>query len=120
MNRLPKLFLLALLLGAGCKPSDVEPDDNVKKAYLIVDCENCKVEYGMPNQYNVYNVNGNSGKLYFKQNGDYKLKTYITAIRKEQTIDLSIYNNADKRVFRDSVIQNTTGMWETNVLVRSE
>jgi hypothetical protein len=120
MNRFKKLFILFLLLGAGCKDSDLEPDDNVKKGYLVVDCENCKIEYGMPDQYYVYNVNGNSGKLYFKQNSDYKLKTYITALRKEQTVNLSIYNNADKKVFSDTTTQTTTGMWETNVLVRSE
>ncbi len=121
MNRLPKLFLMALLLVAGCKDVDLQPDDeNVKKGYLVVDCENCKIEYGMPDQYQVYNINGNSGKLYFKQDGDYKLKTYITALRKEQIINLSIYNNADKKVFSDTTTRTTTGMWETNVLVRSE
>ena len=120
MNRFKKLFILFLLLGAGCKDSDLEPDDDVKKGYLVVDCENCKIEYGMPDQYHVYNVNGNSGKLYFKQDGDYKLKTYITALRKEQTINLSIYNNADKKVFSDTTTRTTTVMWETNVLVRGE
>lgn len=120
MNRLPKLLLLALLFGAGCKDSNLEPDDNVKKGYLVVDCENCKIEYGMPDQYHTYNVNGNSGKLYFKQDNDYKLKTYITALRKEQIINLSIYNNVDKKVFSDTTTQSITGMWETNVLVRSE
>lgn len=112
---------MALLIGAGCKDSDLQPDDeNVKKGYLVVDCENCKIEYGMPDQYHVFNVNGNSGKLYFKQDGDYKLKTYITALRKEQIINLSIYNNADKKVFSDTTTQATTSMWETNVLVRNE
>lgn len=126
MKKLSLLIVPCVILMAGCKKELVQPDsisDNTTKTsvktqgYLKVQCDNCKVEYGMPDQYKTYNVSGTSLTAYFNYTSGYSLQTYITALDHTQNIIYSVYNRYDKLMFADTVKQTTTGYWSSNVLM---
>ncbi|WP_158828051.1 hypothetical protein [Mucilaginibacter lacusdianchii] len=127
------LYSCIALLTVSCKKAQLEPLPKVtanttteantavkSKGYITVQCETCKVEYGMPDQYKGINVTGTSDKLYFDYTNDYYLKTYITAFQRSQKLTLTVYNKDGQKVFSDSNTQSTTGFWDTYVLVRDK
>lgn len=103
------------------KNLSAEEEANNKSAYIVVNCENCKIDYGMPDQYKGFNnANGDSPKFTFNYKAGYTLSMHITSLTKEQKLTVKIYNKSDKLVYEGSNIQPVTDYWDVNVLLPAE
>jgi hypothetical protein len=114
-------FSVALLFGCN-KGALVGPADTaslnaakIPKGYLVVSCQNCMVQYGMPDQYKTFNLSGTSAKAYFNYTPGYNLVSYITALGKAQSLTLTVYNKNNAVVYAGTVTQPTTGYWSSSV-----
>lgn len=113
-----KLSVPILLLFSSCKKTTIAPSTTAStKGYIVVNCDNCKVDYGMPDQYKTFNVVTSSPNAAFNYSAGYSLQVYITALDHEQKLSLSVYNTVGKQVYTNSKTQSLTGDWETVVLL---
>jgi hypothetical protein len=122
MKKLSLLFISLLCVFVSCKKETLKPvttntDTTKPQGYIVVECDNCKVEYGMPDQYHSVTVSGTSGKNYFSYDTTYTLKTYITSYDHAQKLTLSVYDKNGTLVQTNSKTQDITGYWDTYITV---
>lgn len=111
-----RLFVPILILFSSCKKSSIEPVASTK-GYIVVNCDNCKVDYGMPDQYKTFNVVTTSPQATYTYSSGYSLQVYITALDHAQKMSLSVYNTVGKQVYANSTTQGLEGEWQTVVLL---
>lgn len=121
-NNFMKIFKLCipiLLVLAGCKKKDIGSASSTTKSqgYIVVNCDNCKVDYGMPDQYREFNVVTTSPKATFSYTPGYILQIYVTALDHQQKVTLNVYNSAGTSVYNNSATQPLTGYWSSSVLL---
>lgn len=103
-------------LTTGCKKlDDGSPEPHKSTGYLVVTCDDCQVQYGMPDQYKQYDVSGTSDKFNFTYEGGYTLVSYITPLNDSKNITLTVYDANNAVVYSGSINQLTTSHWETDV-----
>jgi len=114
-----KLLVPILLVLAGCKKKEIDPTTNNTKrqGYIVVDCDYCKVDYGMPDQYKAFNVVTTSPKATFSYLPGYILQVYVTALDHQQKITLNVYNSDGTLVYNNSATQPLTSYWSNSVLI---
>ncbi|WCT10915.1 hypothetical protein [Mucilaginibacter jinjuensis] len=114
-----KICVPILLVLSGCKKKDIDPTTSTTKnqGYIVVNCDNCKVDYGMPDQYKEFNVVTTSPKATFSYTTGYVLQVYVTALDHQQKITLNVYNNAGTAVYTNSATQPLTNYWSNSVLI---
>jgi hypothetical protein len=114
------LLIPAILFISSCKKriEDLEPQISKKQGYIQIDCQNCLVGYGMPDQYqNFTNTNGISVKYPYNYINGNTLRAQLTALNKEQKLSISIFDNKNDLIFRSATMQPTEGFWEVSVLL---
>jgi hypothetical protein len=114
------LFFAMLLLFASCKKQteDLDPVSNKKKGYILVDCKNCLIGYGMPDQYKDFNnSNDTTTKYPYNYEDGYTLQAYITALKAEQRLSISVFDYNNNLVFKGENTQPTTGHWAISILL---
>lgn len=117
------LFIPLLFVFASCKKDIDLPatEADTKTAYIIVNCENCTIDYGMPDQYKGFsNSGGDSPKFPFVYKEGYTLAMNIKSLLKEQTLSVKVYTKDSKLVYQGSKVQSTTDYWNVNVLLPAE
>jgi hypothetical protein len=120
-----KKFLLlipAIILFSSCKKrvEDIEPNVNKNQGYIQIDCENCLVGYGMPDQYQSFNnANGVSVKYPYSYINGYTLRAQLTALDTEQKLSISVYDNKNDLIYKSASMQPTEGFWAVSVLLPS-
>ncbi len=118
-----KLIIPALLILAGCKKNihtNLATEDKTL-SYIQVTCDNCKIEYGMPDQYRVYNnAGGLSAKFPYTYTSGYTLQMNLTAFVKAQDISVQVFNNDGKSIYNSSENQATSGYWSISLLLPSK
>ena len=117
------LLIPLLFVFASCKKDIDLPttEASTKTAYIIVNCENCTIDYGMPDQYKGFsNSGGDSQKLSFAYKEGYTLAMNITSMLQEQTLSVKVYTKDSKLVYQSAKLQPTTGYWNLNVLLPAE
>ena len=113
-----KLLIPCLVLLASCKKQTLQPTTTVKEqGYIIVNCDNCQVAYGMPDQYKEFNAVTISPKATFSYIPGYILQVYVTALDHEQKLTLNVYNSDGKSLYTNSATQPITGYWTSSVLL---
>jgi hypothetical protein len=115
-----KLFIPFLVLLAGCKKQNIQPTAtaNVKKqGYIIVNCDNCQIAYGMPDQYKEFNAVTASPQATFTYVSGYILQVYVTALDHEQKLTLKVYDSDGKSLYANSATQALTSYWTNSVLL---
>ena len=120
------LLSLALVSMMSCQKSLVGPADASTSlnsvstktlGYIVVNCANCMVQYGMPDQYKYFNVSGTSPKATFSYVPGYNLVTYVTALGQTQDVTLSVYDKNNNIMYQGTVTQPLTGYWSTKVMI---
>lgn len=118
------LFIPLLFVFASCKKDIDLPApkiEDTKTAYIILNCENCKIDYGMPDQFKGFsNAGGDSQKYPFVYKEGYTLSMNITSLLRSQTLTVKVYNKDSKLVYEGSNVQPTTDYWNLNVLLPAE
>ncbi|NCD70692.1 hypothetical protein [Mucilaginibacter agri] len=120
MKKLAFLFIPLIIAAAGCSKNHTNDDttDNVKRTgYIQVTCDNCKVGYGMPDQYRAFDVTGTSAKAEFTYQTGYTLQAYITAVDHSQKINITVYNADNQVIYNNATTQGTTGYWDVSTLL---
>ncbi|WP_442588793.1 hypothetical protein ACSBL2_22410 [Pedobacter sp. AW31-3R] len=119
-----KLFFPILLLIVSCKKDKNLPVDeevNNKSAYIVVNCVNCKIDYGMPDQYQGFsNANGDSPKFAFNYKAGYTLSMHLSSLVEQQKLTVKVYNKNEKLVYEGSNIQPVTDYWDVKILLPAE
>lgn len=117
------IIAAASMLMTGCaKLDDGAPAPHKVYGYLVVTCDNCQLQYGMPDQYKQSTVTGTSNKYAFTYESGYTLVSYITPLgegQQNQNIEITVYNNKDKVVYHGTMNNLQTQYWETRVLLPS-
>jgi hypothetical protein len=114
------LFFAMLLLFASCKKQidDLAPVSEDMKGYIQVDCKNCLIGYGMPDQYQNYNNSNDSTIKYpYIYKDGYTLQAYITALNADQKLAISVFDYKNNLVFKSENTQSTTGYWAVSILL---
>ncbi len=108
-----------ILLLASCKKHTIEPTTIAAKnqGYITVDCDNCQVAYGMPDQYRMFNVVSASPKAVFTYSTGYILQVFITSLDHQQKLTLNVYNGDGKSVYTNTATQPLTNYWGSSVLL---
>jgi hypothetical protein len=117
------LLIPAILLISSCKKQvkDLEPDVTKNQGYIQIDCQNCLVGYGMPDQYKSFNnANGISVKYPYSYVEGYTLRAQLTALDTEQKLSISIYDNKNDLIYKSAYMQPTEGFWAVSVLLPAE
>jgi hypothetical protein len=115
------LFLLipVLLVCSSCKKEIENLNPNPTKTptvitktqgYVQLDCENCLIGYGMPDQYK-------SVKYPYTYASGYNLQAHITAINQHQQITVTIYDTIGKSVYKADKSVPTSGFWDISILL---
>lgn len=113
-------MILFAAVAFGCKKDTVvAPAVSVPKGYLVVNCDNCQVQYGMPDQYKQISVSGTSVKATYSYTGTYTVVAYITPINVAQTVTISVFDKSGTLVYTGSKLQQPTSYWETDTVVGS-
>jgi hypothetical protein len=118
MKQLVIVFASIIFLSVGCKKDAPKyPVDNTPKGYLVVQCENCTVDYGMPDQYKMLTVSGTSPKAPFSYKAGYTLYANLIAINKDQEMTLTVYDTEGKVIYTGSDKREATKYWPTATLL---
>ncbi len=119
-----KIMIPVLSLFLSCKKSDEDkPSTSItdEKGRIAVECDNCLLAYGMPDQYAAFNVASQSTVKYpYTYTGGYALKIYITAEDHEQLIKLSIYDPAGNVIYQSAATKSESARWDTSILLPAE
>ncbi len=122
MKRIIIFFIPILLAFAGCAKgvnNEITPITTIANTQgsVTVKCDNCKIDYGMPDQYHGYNVAGTSGTFTFNYKSGYTLQANIYALDQEQNITYTVYDTKSRIVYQNVATQSVEGFWEVNVLL---
>jgi hypothetical protein len=90
------------------------------QGYIQLECENCSIGYGMPDQYQAYNnANGLSVKYPFTYTAGYNLQALVSSIDHEQKLTVKIYDTNSKLIYTADKDQAKTGGWAISILLPS-
>lgn len=116
VSKIILLIAAVAMLATGCKKlDDGSPVDHTSTGYLVVTCDNCQIQYGMPDQYKQLNVSGTSDKFSFTYKGGYTLISYITPLGDSKNVTLTVYDAKDTVIYSGAINELSTSYWETHV-----
>ena len=121
-----KFFILAapvLFVFASCSKgvnNEVRPNTATTastQGSIIVKCDDCKIDYGMPDQYHGFSVVGVSPSSSYTYKSGYTLQSNIYAQDHTQNITYTVYDANGKIVYQDTNLQTVEGSFNANVLL---